>query len=306
MPKPQGAICPESGDYGVYLTLTLLPGTVPAALRKACASLPALTKAVAKETGEKSLLSAVAVGKRAWPRLFGGGVLPRELEPFKTIRDGKRVAPGTPADIFVHINANHQDANFILARRFMAAVRGTANLVEEVHGFRHLRGRDLTGFVDGTENPKGADVPKAALVGAEDSKFAGGSYVSIQRYLHDLKRWEARTVAEQENTIGRTKKGDVEMSDRRKPPTAHIARVVIEENGKELEIVRRSLPYGTATEAGLYFIAYGRTPENFRKMLTHMIRHDHAGHYDHLTNFVHAVTGANFFAPSVEFLKRFA
>jgi putative iron-dependent peroxidase len=303
MPKPQGAIVPESGDYGVYLTYTLRPRAAREALRRACAALPALTKEAARESGEKSLVSAIAIGARAWPRIFGPAK-PRELAPFKTIGTGKRIAPATPADLFVHITSNRQDANFILARRVADAFHDVARMVEEVHGFRYLGGKDLTGFIDGTENPKGAEIPKAALVGAEDPAFAGGSYVSIQRYIHNLKLWDKQSLAAQEATIGRTKKHDIEIDDAKKPPTAHIARVVIEEDGEELQILRRSLPYGTATQAGLYFIAYGRNAHNFRRMLTNMMVHDSHGHHDHLMDFVHAVTGASFFAPSLDFLAR--
>jgi len=302
MPKPQSAILPESGDYAIYLTLTLRPGAVPAALRRACAGLPALTKAVARETRERSLTSLLGIGAQAWPRLMKSKP-PQGLAPFKAIRDGARVAPSTPADLFVQITADRHAACFHLARRFMGAVGGGARLVEEVHGFRNIESRDLIGFVDGTENPKGAEVAPAALVGKEDAAFAGGTYVSIQRYVHDLASWSRQSVAAQEKAIGRTKKTDKELSDRRKPPTAHLARVVIEEDGEELQIVRRSLPYGTTGEAGLYFVALGRTPDNFRKMLTRMMTSDADGHYDHLMNFTRPVTGASFFAPSVEMLE---
>lgn len=305
MAKSQGAILPKSGPYGLYLTLTLRRGAPLASLRRACAGLPALTAEVARETGEAHLLSAIAFGARAWPRLFKSPP-PPGLVPFKAIKDGPRTAPATPADLFVHIHSHHQYANFALARRFMAELRNTTNLVEEIHGFRNFEDRDLTGFVDGTENPQGADRAEVAIAGRELADFAGGSFVSVQRYVHDLARWERQSLKTQENAIGRTKKANVEMSDARKPASAHIARVVMEEGGHELEILRQGLPYGTTSEAGIYFIAYGRTPTNFRRMLERMMRADAAGHYDHLMNFTQAVTGANFFAPSLEFLRRLA
>jgi putative iron-dependent peroxidase len=265
--------------------------------------LPALTAEVAREMGEPHLLSAVAFSARAWPKLFKSPP-PPGLVPFKAIKDGPRTAPATPADLFVHIHSHHHHANFALARRFMAEVRNTTNLVEEVQGFRGFEERDLIGFVDGTENPKGKDRIETAIAGRELGEFAGGSFVTVQRYVHDLARWERQSVKTQENAIGRTKKTNIEMSDAKKPATAHIARVVMEENGRELEILRQGLPYGTTGEAGVYFIAYGRTPTNFRRMLERMMRADAAGHHDHLMNFTQAVTGTNFFAPSVDFLKR--
>jgi len=305
MPKPQSVIPSESGDYAVYLTYTLRSGFRLATVRRALAALPELTRTIAKETREKSLTSLVAIGARAWPRVMTEP-RPPGLAPFKAIKDGKRTAPSTPADLFIQITANRHAACFHLAHRFAPLLGGEVRLVEEVHGFRNVEGRDLTGFVDGTENPKGANAVKAAVVGRELPGYEGGSFLSIQRYVHNLAKWETRSVTEQERTIGRTKKGDKEMSDATKPPTAHIARAVIEENGEELEIVRRSLPYATTSEAGIYFIAYGRTPDNFRKMLNRLMRADAHGHYDHLMNFTQAVTGASFFAPSIEMLESLA
>jgi len=302
MSQPQSAICANPSRYALFLTLTLRRGTALGALRRACAELPHLTEKVARATGERGLVSAIAIGARAWPRLFGCKP-PRELVPFAALKDGPRQAPATPADLFLHIHSDRHDANFALVRRFAAEIGKATKPVEEVLGFRNLDKRDLTGFVDGTENPKGKDRPEVALVGREDRDFAGGSYVSIQRWVHDLARWERQTVAVQEKTIGRTKKANIEMDDRVKPPTAHIARVVIEEDGREIEILRQSMPYGTVAEAGLYFVAYGRSPHPFLRMLENMVRRDPDGHYDRLMDFSRPVTGASFFAPSVALLK---
>ncbi len=303
MGKPQGAVLNKSGHYGFYLTLTLRRGAPLGAVRKACAGLPALTAAVAKQMGEKKLYSAVAFGPRAWPKLFKSAA-PVGLVPFRAIKDGPREMPATPGDIFVHIHSEHHYANFHLARLFMAQVRKATNLVEEIHGFRNFEERDLIGFVDGTENPTGTDRVEAVIVGREDKEFAGGSYMSVQRFVHNLDLWERQAVKKQENTVGRTKATNIEMEDGVKPETAHIARVVMEENGKELEILRQGLPYGTTGEAGINFIAYVRNPAIYRRMLGRMMHPDAHGHYDHLLNFTKPVTGTNYFAPSLEVLKR--
>ena len=142
-----------------------------------------------------------------------------------------------------------------------------------------------------------------ALVGNEDRTFAGGSYVFTQRYVHDLKKWATVPTAEQEKTIGRKKKDSKELSDKTKPPTAHISRVVIEEDGEELEIVRHSFPYGTVSEAGLFFIAYSKTLDIPEKMLGRMMGASGDGLHDHLMDHTQAVSGATFFAPSLEVLK---
>jgi len=185
----------------------------------------------------------------------------------------------------------------------MAEFGGSISIVEEINGFRYLENRDLTGFIDGTENPEGDERADVALVAQDDPDFAAGSYVNMQRYIHDLHNWETLSVHEQEAAIGRTKADDVELADGVKPPTAHISRVVIEQDGEELEILRHSMPYGDVREAGLLFIAYARTPDNFDRMLDRMVHADADGHYDHLLDYTRAVTGCSFFAPSMEFLE---
>ncbi|CAA7619801.1 putative deferrochelatase/peroxidase YfeX (fragment) [Candidatus Terasakiella magnetica] len=226
---------------------------------------------------------------------------PAGLAPFPAVKSGSRHAPATPADLFIHIHSNRHDANLLLARRIMALLAAHATLVEEIHGFCNMGGRDLTGFVDGTENAQGDDRAQVALVAEGD--FAAGSYVSLQRYVHDLRHWEQLAVPEQEAVIGRTKDSNEELDGTIKPPTAHIARVVIEEDGAELKILRHSMPYGTTSEAGLYFVAYGADSGPFRKMLDRMILSDAHGHHDHLLDFSRPVTGASFFAPSLDLLK---
>ncbi len=304
MTRAQSAICSEGEAFAIFLTLTLAAGDEAAAtVRRVAAALPDLTVRLGETMDEGALASAIGFGAACWPRLWGGS-RPSELVPFEPLGDGPRLAPATPADLFVHIHSPRHDANFALARRVTAELGGAVRLVEEIHGFRHLGGRDLTGFVDGTENPKGDERAEVALVGDEDPGFAGGSYVSIQRYIHDLAAWEGLAVAEQEAAIGRTKADDRELDDAVKPATAHIARVVIEEDGEELQVLRHSLPYGTTGESGLYFVAYGRSPTPFRRMLARMVIGDTHGDHDRLLDFTRPVTGAAFFVPAVEFLGR--
>ena len=281
MPQPQSAICAETGAFGLFLTLTLASDAPAPALRRALAAIPALTHSVANRMAEPTLVSSVAIGSAVWQRLMETDA-PAGLVPFQALFNAGR------------FYLKH----FALARRIMTELGPMVRLVEEIHGFKHLGGRDLTGFVDGTENAKGAERAGVALVA--DGPFAGGSFVSLQRYVHQLSRWETLAVPEQEAVFGRTKEADEEMDDEVKPPTAHIARVVIEEDGTELEILRHSLPYGTTTEAGLYFVAYGASPHPFRTMLERMVLQDSEGHYDHLMNFSQPVTGAAFFAPSLD------
>lgn len=299
MPRPQSAILPETGRAGLFLTLNVKPDGV-AAVRGLAASLAERTDAVAKLADEPTLVSALGIGARAWGAVVGTPP-PKHLAEFKLLRDGARCAPSTPTDLFLHIHSERHDANFALARNVMAGLAGAVTRVEEIHGFKNHDGRDLTGFVDGTENPKDDERAAVALVDDEPG-YEGGSYVNVQRYVLDLAAWERLGVHEQEKVIGRTKAEDQELPPEEKPKTAHIARVVIEENGEELEILRQSMPYGTTAEAGLFFVAYGKTPENFNKMLRRMMVAEAHGEHDHLMDFSRAVTGAAYFMPSLEFL----
>ncbi|HVI51270.1 MAG TPA: Dyp-type peroxidase [Candidatus Sulfotelmatobacter sp.] len=299
MPQPQSAICAEGGDHGLFITALVSAGQEET-VRRTAAALPALTRAVAKEFEEPALVSSIAFGAEVWPRLFSQGK-PEGLVAFAPLEANGKAAPATPADLFIHIHSNRSDANFQLGRRVVAMLGGAVTLVEDIAGFRTLGGRDLTGFVDGTENPEGEERAEVAL------DETGGSFVSLQRWEHDLARWEALAVKMQEAAIGRTKADDREMDDDEKPADAHIARVVIEENGEELAILRHSLPYGDMRRNGLYFVAYGRSPKPFRRMLSSMVLGDGAskGYHnaDRIMEYTRPVTGCAFYAPSVETLE---
>lgn len=303
MALAQSAICADTGSFALYVTFTVAKDGANG-VRRAAAALPALTRTLADRLGEPALVSALGFGALVWDTVIGGPK-PAGLVPFEPLTDGGRVAPATPADLFLHIHSPRHDANMMLVREFVRNLAGHAAVVEEVMGFKHLGGRDLTGFVDGTENPTGDERSEVALV-ADDSRFAGGSFVSIQRYVHNLPRWDALPVPEQEQVVGRTKDDDEELDDDVKPASAHIARVVIEEDGEELEVLRHSLPYGSTAENGLYFVAYCSTPGPFRRMLERMVLRDEDGYYDRLLDFTRAVTGASFFTPSATLLESLA
>jgi putative iron-dependent peroxidase len=187
----------------------------------------------------------------------------------------------------------------------MARLGDAVSPVDEVHGFRYFDDRDLMGFVDGTENPRGEAVVDAVLVGDEDAGFAGGSYVIVQKYLHDLDGWNALPTEAQERIIGRTKLSDIELDDSIKPTSAHNALTTIVENGKEIKILRDNMPFGRAGqgEFGTYFIGYSRSPHTIEQMLDNMFIGRPPGNYDRILDFSRAITGNLFFAPPVTFLE---
>jgi putative iron-dependent peroxidase len=230
------------------------------------------------------------------------------LHPFREIQAGSRHAVATPGDLLFHIRAERMDLCFELATQIMRRLGDAVEPVYEVHGFRYFDDRDLVGFVDGTENPTGQTAVDAAFVGAEDAAFAGGSYVIVQKYLHDLVGWEALSTEAQERIIGRTKLSDIELDDAVKPTSAHNALTTIVEGGKEVKILRDNMPFGSAAqgEFGTYFIGYARSPRTIEQMLVNMFVGRPAGNYDRLLDFSRAVTGNLFFAPSATFLEKVA
>jgi len=304
MVHPQSGIVPEPGPAALFLVLRVSGRPESAAtVARALAGAPALTSKVAALDRKAKLVSTVSVGPDLWDRLSPGR-RPARLRPFTALAAGARTAPATGGDVLVHVLSKREDLNVELGLRLKAALGDAVEVMDEVHGFRYLDSRDLTGFIDGTENPKGRARPEVALIGREDAAFAGGSYVFTQRYVHDLAGWATVPVAEQEKIIGRRKRDSKELSDAHKPATAHIARTVIEEHGEELEIVRHSFPYARAGEAGLFFIAYTKDLRIPELMLARMMGTVGDGLHDRLMEHSRAVSGAHFFAPSLLMLRR--
>lgn len=289
----------------IFLIATVNPGSDHrATVRSFCADLPAIFRAVEFRDLEGSLSCVLGIGSEAWDWLFGNP-RPAELHPFREVRAGPRHAVSTPGDLLFHIRAKRMDLCFEIATQMMARLGDAVAAVDEVHGFRYFDDRDLLGFVDGTENPRGEAAIEAALIGEEDATFAGGSYVIVQKYLHDMAAWSALTTEAQERIMGRRKLSDIELDDFVKPTSAHNALTTISENGKELKILRDNMPFGRAGEGefGTYFIGYCRTPRVTELMIENMFVGRPPGNYDRLLDFSRAVTGTLFFVPSATFLE---
>ena len=301
VPQPVSALLSRAA---IFLVVTINPGAdAAAALRAFCADFSGLVRAVEFRDLEARLSCVMGIGSEAWDRLFGDP-RPAELHPFREFRSGPRHAVATPGDLLFHVRSKRMDLCFEMVAQIMARLGGAVTAVDEVHGFRYFDDRDLLGFVDGTENPRGAAVIEAALIGAEDPAFAGGSYVITQKYLHDLAAWNALSTETQERIIGRSKLADIEFPDSVKAPFAHNALTSISENGKDLEIVRDNMPFGRvgSNEYGTYFIGYCKTPRVTERMIENMFVGNPPGNYDRLLDFSRAATGTLFFVPSLTFL----
>ena len=303
VPEPQAVIAPLTGA-AIFLVVVLNPGEDSAeAVRDLCADLAGLVRAVGFRDLEGHLSCVTGFGAAGWDRITGTD-RPAGLHSFREIRAGPRHAVATPGDVLFHLRASRMDLCFELASQIMTRLGRAVTVADEVHGFRYFDDRDLIGFVDGTENPTGAAAARAVLIGGEDAAFAGGSYVVVQKYLHDLAGWNALPTEAQERIIGRTKLSDIELDDAIRPTSAHNSLNTIVEGGKEIKIVRDNMVFGEAGrgEFGTYFIGYSRSPRTIEQMLENMFIGRPPGNYDRILDFSRAVTGNLFFVPSATFL----
>lgn len=301
-PIPQPVLSPLTG-VAIFLVVTIDAGG-EAAARGLFADCAGLQRSVGFRIPDGGLTCVVSVGSDAWSRLFTGP-RPAELHPFREVAGDRHRAVATPGDLLFHIRAGQMDLCFELAGQIMNRLREAATVVDEVQGFKYFDMRDLLGFVDGTENPTGPAAYAAVTVGPEDPAFAGGSYVVVQKYLHDLQAWNAQPVEEQEKVVGRTKLTDIELADDVKPSNSHVAlNVVTDSDGNELKILRDNMPFGSLAtrEFGTYYIGYAKTPRIVETMLDNMFIGDPPGNYDRILDFSTAVTGSLFFTPTQDFL----
>ena len=302
-PEPQ-SILSHPTEAAIFLVLTVPSGS-EADIADLLADVPGLKRSVGFRVPEAELTCVVGIGADLWDRL-GVGPRPADLHPFRELAGARHKAVATPGDLLFHVRAHRFDLCFELAQRLTERLRGLAEVVDEVHGFRSFDERDVLGFVDGTENPEGVAAPDAVLIGDEDPTFAGGSYVIVQKYLHDLVAWDALSTEEQERAIGRTKLSDIEFPDEDKAPNSHLAlNVITGPDGEEQQVMRFNMPFGSVGKAefGTYYIAYARTSALIELMLTNMFIGDPPGNTDRILDFSTALTGALFFVPSGELLE---
>lgn len=300
--EPQPVLAPLT-PAAIFLVLTIEPGG-EAAVRDLLGDWASLQRAVGFRAPDSPLACVAGIGSHAWDRLFSGP-RPAELHPFGEVTGTVHRAVSTPGDLLVHVRHERMDVCFEFAAQVMFRLAGAATVADEVHGFRYFDERDLLGFVDGTENPAGRAARVAALVGDGDSGFAGGSYLIVQKYLHDMAAWNALSTEDQEKVIGRYKLSDIEMPDDVKPANSHVAlNAITGPDGAQRQILRANMPFGEVGrgEFGTYYAAYAASPSVTEQMLARMFTGNPPGNYDRILDFSTAVTGSLFFAPSADFL----
>jgi putative iron-dependent peroxidase len=304
-PEPQ-SVLGKLTEAAIFLVLVVDRGGEDG-VRELLADVSGIKRSVGFRIPDGELTCVTGIGAELWDRLFGDSSHPRPagLHRFAPLAGDRHQAPSTPGDLLFHIRAHRLDLCFELAQRLCERLAGFANVVDEVHGFKSFDERDLLGFVDGTENPEGVAAERAVTVGEEDPAFAGGSYVAVQKYVHDLTGWDALPTEEQERAIGRTKLSDLELPDDVKPANSHVAlNTIVGEDGEERQIVRFNMPFGRvgAGEFGTYFIGYAAAPDVIEEMLRNMFVGRPPGNYDRILDFSTAVTGNLFFVPTLDFL----
>lgn len=296
MITPQNGIFAQGTHAHYFLELDLREGIAPA---QALASFRRLR---APDVSAGGVNFIIAFGADFW-RAIAPDRAPAGLASFTEIRglNGKH-APARQHDVWIWINGSEPDVAFDHARAAWLAVSDVATVGAEQPCFVYRDSRDLTGFIDGTGNPDPLDAPNVALIPL-GLPGEGGSHVVAMRWVHDLPSFHAQAVEDQERVFGRTKLNSVELSADQMPPNAHIARVQVKDGDYELEIYRRSVPYGTVAEQGLYFVAFSADRTRFDRMLARVFGTAEDGLRDHLTDFSRPVSGAFYFAPSLTALR---
>lgn len=298
----QSVILPLPSDHARFIVLRLKDLTIDE-LKEKLADLCTTRDRLITQHPNAQIKTGVAFGPELWAKLYNQ--TPEGFKQLETIH-GSFQMPVVPADVLIHVASQRTDICFALSQSFFEGIQDKVEVLDERVCFRNFDGRDLTGFIDGTENPQFPDDrAEVALLGEDAGIFADGSFVFAQRYAHNLAKWKQLKVDAQENVIGRTKLESIELDDEVKPKNAHIARVVIEDDeGEEMEILRHSLPYGDGKgDQGLFFIAYTKNLEIIDHMLQHMFGTTGDGIHDRLLHFVTPVDGAYHFAPSEELLE---
>lgn len=299
---PQRVLVPPSPS-AIFLTLTVRPGA-EAAVKDFLADISGVVRSVGFRSREDKLTCVTGIGANLWDRTFSAP-RPDQLHPFIEQRGDVHTAPSTPGDLFFHIRARRMDLCFELARQLVAQLADSADVVDEVHGFRYFDERDIMGFVDGTENPEDQEAIDSVFVSPGESDPEGSTYVIVQKYTHDMAAWDELSVEEQEAAFGRTKLSDMEFDDDDKAPNSHLILNTIEdEDGTEHKIVRDNMVFGSVEsgEFGTYFIGYAADASVTEQMLENMFIGDPPGTYDRILDFSTAETGNLFFVPSQDFL----
>lgn len=278
---------------------------IKSVFQRVCALVINLNNSALDRFPDSKASCVIGISHDAWLKLGLPKPLPKELKNFEPVKGNKHTAVSTRGDLHFHIRSDHKSFAYDMASIISDHMKTAADCVVEVQGFRYRDSRSILGFVDGTENPHGAERNYFAVIDEQDPAYRGGSYLFVQKYVHDLTAWKLLPVEEQEKVMGRSKDNDIEMTDDVKPANSHIALANV---GDDFKVVRDNMPFGNVStnEMGTYFISYASTFTTVEKMLTRMFIGNPPGNYDRILDFSTAKTGTLFFVPSLTMLDEFA
>jgi putative iron-dependent peroxidase len=204
------------------------------------------------------------------------------------------VAPSTQGALFCFLSGEDRGELLHASRRLVQSLSAAFRPSEVIDTFTHREGRDLTGYLDGTENPKAEAAVEAAIIRGRGAGLDGGSFVAIQRWAHDLDAFAGRTRAQRDAAVGRSMETNEELTAA--PPSAHVKRSAQESFEPAAFMLRRSMPFVTQDQSGLCFVAYGESLDRFERVLRRMLGLDD-GVVDALFGFTRPVSGGYYFCP---------
>jgi putative iron-dependent peroxidase len=282
MSSSQPGILADVPAHGLYLTYRLRPGA------EAAKGLSRL----AAEPVDKTRV--VGLG----PSLVASvGAKITGLTPLEVHAGPGASVPSTPADLWCWLRGK-DPGQLLLQQRAFEAVLGTAFVLEDsTSSFMYREGRDLTGYVDGTENPEGTAAREAAFTAGRGEGLDCGSFVAVQRWVHDLQHFGSLSPQDQDHSIGRRISDNEEIDEA--PETAHVKRTAQEDFDPPAFLLRRSMPWSDPRGSGLVFVAFGESLSAFHRQMRRMVGTED-GIVDALFGFSHPVTGASFWCPPVK------
>jgi putative iron-dependent peroxidase len=300
MAQAQKGIVAEPNLHAQYLMFNVVDDEL-SVMREKLARVLDLFDYYDEEHYEAMVSGVIGIGNSFWNEIYPGAT-PSELAPFPDMQCEDRCAPVLQADLFIQIRADRLDIVHQMSIEVLELLKLHVELVEQVRAFRYLDGRDLTGFIDADDNPRGMKKFDVAVIGDDDIEFAGGSYIHIQRYRHDMARWNTLSEKRQEQVIGRTKEHNLPVVD--SGLSSHTHRTKLLRHGKYPTLLKQSMPYGNMSVQGLFYVACSNDGQAFKDVLYSRIFGDENGNYDRFLDYTSAETGAAFFAPSIQFIKR--
>ncbi|AXR05173.1 Dyp-type peroxidase [Salinimonas sediminis] len=302
MTQPQKGICAEPNLHAHYLLLNVIDDDAQT-IRATLPRLLDLFEFYENEHYEAMVTGVVAIGASFWDELYDQGK-PGELHPFPAMQCEDRSAPDTGCDLFIQVRADRLDICHAMACDIMELLHLHVELVEQVQGFRYLDGRDLNGFVYASDNPRGMTRRQVAIVDAQlEPDFAGGSYVHVQRYQHDLRRWRALSERQQEQVMGKTREHD-RVSVEQSASSHSLRGAAVLPGASTPGLLKQGMPYGDLLVQGLFFISCSASAQAFETMLHSQIVGNSEGDYDRWLDFTSAQSGGAYFAPAVTFIRQ--